>query len=42
MSENLLQNAGIGVHSAYHGMGAGKVLFDSLCEGLSQLGAEYK
>lgn len=33
--------AGIGVHSAYRGMGAGKVLFDSLCEGLSQLGAEY-
>ena len=33
--------AGIGVHSAYRGHGAGKVLFSSLCLELSKLGAHY-
>lgn len=33
--------AGIGVHSAYRGLGIGKVLFASLCMNLFILGAEY-
>ena len=37
--EDILQ--GIGVHSAYRGYGAGKVLFSSLCLQLSKLGADY-
>lgn len=33
--------AGIGVHSAYRGLGVGKVLFAALCKELSHLGAHY-
>lgn len=33
--------AGIGVHSAYRGLGVGKVLFAALCKELSRLGAHY-
>jgi len=33
--------AGIGVHSDYRKLGAGKVLFASLCQGLKDMGADY-